>query len=134
MVANPAKFRLKCLRKLSCKHKCLMAGKYTAQKNDAFITDFFSKCDQMYGQLRIWSHLMKKAVKENFIFSVLVPFTEIVKISTRNSSGQISFYAIEKLAWSDPQKTGAQYQKVHLIGKTFIFVLCYQNRTCSFHF
>ena len=97
MVANPAKFQLKCIRKLFCKHKCLMVRKYTAQKMKLSITVFFSKCDQIYRQLRIWSHLMKKAVKENFIFCAVVPFTDIIKISTQKSSGQIYFYAIEKL-------------------------------------
>ena len=30
--------------------------------------DFFSKCDQIRS-LRIWSHLLKKLLIENFIFS-----------------------------------------------------------------
>ena len=30
--------------------------------------DFFSKCDQIYMKLRIWSHLLKKSLMENFIF------------------------------------------------------------------
>ena len=34
------------------------------------ITDFFSKCDQIRRKLRIWSHLLKKSVVENFIFFV----------------------------------------------------------------
>ena len=33
-----------------------------------FIKDFFSKCDQIRRKLRIWSHLLKKASMENFIF------------------------------------------------------------------
>ena len=32
------------------------------------IKDFFSKCDQIRGKLRIWSHLLKKSFMENFIF------------------------------------------------------------------
>ena len=32
------------------------------------ITDFFNKCDQVRSFLRIWSHLLKKSVIENFIF------------------------------------------------------------------
>ena len=32
------------------------------------IKDFFSKCDQIYSFLRIWSHLLKKFLIENFIF------------------------------------------------------------------
>ena len=30
--------------------------------------DFFSKCDQIRSFLRIWSHLLKKSLMENFIF------------------------------------------------------------------
>ena len=30
--------------------------------------DIFSKCDQIRSFLRIWSHLLKKSLMENFIF------------------------------------------------------------------
>ena len=36
-----------------------------------FIKDFFSKCDQICRKLRIWSHLLKKSLIENFIFCVV---------------------------------------------------------------
>ena len=32
------------------------------------IKDYFSKCDQIHSSLRIWSHLLKKSLMENFIF------------------------------------------------------------------
>ena len=32
------------------------------------IKDFFSKCDQVLRNLRIWSHLLKKSLMENLIF------------------------------------------------------------------
>ena len=32
------------------------------------IKDFFGKCDQIRSFLRIWSHLLKKSLMENFIF------------------------------------------------------------------
>ena len=35
------------------------------------IKDFFSKCDQIRRKLRIWSHLLKKSLIENFIFCAL---------------------------------------------------------------
>ena len=41
---------------------------HTAQKMKFSIKDFFSKCDQIRRKLRIWSHLLKKSLKENFIF------------------------------------------------------------------
>ena len=33
-----------------------------------FIKNFVSKCDQIRRELRIWSHLLKKSLMENFIF------------------------------------------------------------------
>ena len=35
------------------------------------IKDFFSKCEQIRRKLRIWSHLLKKSLMENFIFCAL---------------------------------------------------------------
>ena len=40
----------------------------TAQKIKFSIKDFFSKCDQICSFLRIWSHLLKKSLMEDFIF------------------------------------------------------------------
>ena len=39
---------------------------HIAQKMKFSIKDFFSKCDQIL--MRIWSHLLKKSLMENFIF------------------------------------------------------------------
>ena len=41
---------------------------YIVQKMKFSIEDFFSKCDQIRRKLRIWSHLLKKSLTENFIF------------------------------------------------------------------
>ena len=43
----------------------------TAQKMKFFIKDFFRRCEQIRRKLRIWSHLLKKFLTENFIFSAL---------------------------------------------------------------
>ena len=40
----------------------------TAQKMMFTIKDFFSKCDQIRRKLRIWAHLLKTPLMENFIF------------------------------------------------------------------
>ena len=45
---------------------------YTAQKMKFSIKDFFSKCDQIRRKLRIWSHLLKKFLMENFTFFAVV--------------------------------------------------------------
>ena len=44
------------------------AACHTAQKMKIPIKCFFSKCDQIRSFQRIWSHLMKKSLMENFIF------------------------------------------------------------------
>ena len=40
----------------------------TAQKMKFSIKDFFSKCDEICSFRRIWSHLLKKSLMENFMF------------------------------------------------------------------
>ena len=51
----------------------------TAQKLKFSIKDFFSKCDQIRTFQRIWSHLLKKFLKENFAFCVVFGFIAFVK-------------------------------------------------------
>ena len=36
--------------------------------NQTTLKDFISKCDQVPSFQRIWSHLLKKSLMENFIF------------------------------------------------------------------
>ena len=40
----------------------------TVQKMKFFTMDFFSKCKQIRQKVRIWSHLPKKSLMDNFIF------------------------------------------------------------------
>ena len=40
----------------------------SAQKTNFSVKEFFSKCEQICRKLRIWSHLLKKSLMENFIF------------------------------------------------------------------
>ena len=42
------------------------------------IKDFFSKYDQIRRKLRIWSHLLKKPLMENFILGAVKRVNEIV--------------------------------------------------------
>ena len=44
----------------------------TAQKMKFSIKNFFSKCDQIHRKLRVWSHLLKKSLMENFVFHALL--------------------------------------------------------------
>ena len=55
---------------------------FTAQKLKFSIRDFFSKCDQIHRKLRIWSHLQKTSLMENFIF-LCSAFTEEITGTSR---------------------------------------------------
>ena len=46
----------------------VLVRSFTAQKMNFSFKDFFSKCVQIRSFLRIWSHLLKKSLMENFIF------------------------------------------------------------------
>ena len=50
------------------------------------IKDFFSKCDQIRSFLRIWSHLLKKPLMENFTFLCSVS----IKLLQQNQSKRLS--------------------------------------------
>ena len=41
-------------------------------KNEVLHYGFLSKCDQIRRKLRIWSHLLKKFLMENFTFFAVV--------------------------------------------------------------
>ena len=43
----------------------------TVQKIKFSIKDYFGKRDQIRRKLRIWSHLLKKSLMENFIFDAV---------------------------------------------------------------
>ena len=45
------------------------------------VKDFFSKCDQIYSFLRIWSHLLKKSLMENFIFHAVCVTPRVPSVS-----------------------------------------------------
>ena len=52
---------------------------HTAQKMKFSIKDLFSKCDQIRRKLRIWSHLLKKSLMENFIFCAVTNTRKVRK-------------------------------------------------------
>ena len=65
------------------------------------IKEFFSKCDQIHSFLRIWSHLLKKSLMENFIFCAVTFLW-----NTTEYSGKLfwdSFFSLEdfKMNFSD---------------------------------
>ena len=63
----------------------LFLHRFTAQKMKFSIKNLFSKDDQIRRKLRIWSHLLKKSLMENFILcAVDVPLYK----EGRNSSNK----------------------------------------------
>ena len=86
---------------------------FTAQKIKFSTTDFSSKCYQIHSFLRIWSHLLKKSLMENFIFCALiaslimsmrkscVKFDKNAKLSvdkTKSKTFQLNFVSIPFIA------------------------------------
>ena len=49
---------------------------YNAQKMRFSIKDYFSKCDQIRRELRIWLYLLKKSSMKNFIFCALIEYLQ----------------------------------------------------------
>ena len=69
------------------------------------IKDFYSKCDQIRRKLRIWSHLLKKSLMENFIFcgNLLLKATGLFKYVWRFSRHQElkgCMWSLRKSDWS----------------------------------
>ena len=53
------------------KHSILMKFMQSLEisvRSSKYEKDFFSKCDQIHRNLRIWLHLLKKSLMQNFIF------------------------------------------------------------------
>ena len=61
----------------------------TAQKMKFSINDFLSKCDQIRSFLRIWSHLLKKSLMENFIFCVVEDADCLSSPDAKNAANNI---------------------------------------------
>ena len=63
---------------------------FTAQKIKFSIKDFLNRCDQIRRELRIWSHLLKKSLMQNFIYcAVLETFNS--RMSMRKTPASFQF-------------------------------------------
>ena len=61
------------------------------------IKDFFGKCDQIRRILRIWSHLLKKSLMENFIFcAVFVRLLLIFRFKITNNKNKTTIMHKDK--------------------------------------
>ena len=45
------------------------------------VKNFSSKCDHIRRKLRIWSHLLKKSLIENFMSWVVLGFNKVIKVT-----------------------------------------------------
>ena len=68
----------------------------SSQKMKFSIKDFFSKCDQIRRKLRIWSHLLKKPLMENFIFCA-VPYPFIFGKNRKHSKEIYDCFELGKM-------------------------------------
>ena len=90
-----------------------------AQKMKLSIKDFFRECDQIRNFLRIWSHLLKKSLMENFIFCA-VSFTQ-----TRN----VFNVSKSSLLWAStlPQVFDHYTSRNMANGCQFHYKVCFQK-------
>ena len=72
------------------------------------IKDFFVKCDQIRGKLRIWSHLLKKSLMENFIFCAVdvtlfnAVERDILRCSVTSLTFQVAKFSLSVLVKLSP--------------------------------
>ena len=62
------------------------------------ITNFFSKCDQIRSFMRIWSHLLKKSVMENFSFCAVQKTTsdKVLFIISAHHENHIKHFSLTR--------------------------------------
>ena len=96
-------------------------------KKKSSIKDFFSKCDQIRSFLRIWSHLLKKSLMENFIFwavSVKKVFLEISQNSQENTCARVSFLIkLQACGQSLTARSTSRWRTLHQYYNTMSFPL-----------
>ena len=90
----------------------------TAQKIKFSIKDFFSECDQIRSFLRIWSHLLKKSLRENFIFC---------EVYLENKRSNIPCHiSVKKYKWPSSRKEapegGYLYVNGCFAGKAYLVI------------
>ena len=80
--------------------RCSFRLSHTTQKMKFSIKDFFRKCDQIRRKLRIWSHLLKKSLMENFISCAVLGscmLSHIYRETSRDHKQECFFLNMEKL-------------------------------------
>ena len=57
------------------------------------IKDYFSKCDRIHSFLLVWSHLLKKSLRKNFIVCRVIVI--IIMFDNKDTKTQFNFKATE---------------------------------------
>ena len=83
----------------------------TAQKKFS-IKDFFSKCDHIRSFLRIWPHLLKKSIMENFIFSQGIMNDAVIQSSELVNSLNQPIFSIFRSSFLNISFLSANFIKV----------------------
>ena len=79
-----SKNRIKVTRNIKINNLCNNCPVNALHKKMKFsIKDFFSKCEQIRRKLRIWSHLLKKSLMDNFIFCAVMS-KDLLKVAVRS--------------------------------------------------
>ena len=77
------------------------------------IKDFFSKCDQICSFLRIWSHLLKKSLTENFIScAVNICMNIVLELTMFFELSHVSITFVDKTDPSDPLKREEYWRRI----------------------
>ena len=94
------------------------------------ITNFFSKCDHIHRQLRIWSRLLKKFLLENFIFCVVTALILLTRLKLVFQSSRKQWIIFSKhfffIWWEVRSEEVARRCSVK---KVFLEIL--QENTCA---
>ena len=96
LIALPFRLRVSFHFRISSNNDPVKNVTGTVQKMKFFIKGFFSKCDQIRSFLRIWSHLLKKFLMENLIFSATIHRTVYNHIAGKSAYHSKLFWILFK--------------------------------------
>ena len=88
----------------------LLFSQSTEQTLKFSIKDFFSKCNQIHSFQRIWSHLVKKSLMENFTFCAVVGLFLKIFLELHEKCPNTEFF------WSVLSRIWTEYE--HLLYKS----------------
>ena len=103
-----------------CKWTNIYLRQPTIQKMKFSIKGFISKCDQIRRKLRIWSHLLKKSLMENFIFcavTALIVISASVSVILDLNYLRLQSLTSATLLWLNWNRVGDQVNQTHQIEK-----------------